>query len=245
MSRRWDAGTYDRVSGPLARMGDDVLARLTLRGDEAVIDAGCGTGRVTERLMERLPDGHVFALDVSEPMLAEAAVRLARFGDRVTVQAADLNLPLPVAEPVDAILSTATFHWILAQDALPGHLAAALRPGGRLVAQCGGEGNCAAVFAAMEAEGEHPHARLRFQPPERARERYLAAGFDDVVTWRSEAPVTFDTTAELETYLATVFLGPLTDRPAAGLPALARAVAGRLPVPVLDYVRLNISARRG
>ncbi|MFN8620728.1 MAG: class I SAM-dependent methyltransferase [Chloroflexota bacterium] len=245
MSRRWDAGTYDRVSDPLVRMGGDVLARLELRGDETVIDAGCGTGRVTEQLLGRLPHGRVVALDVSAAMLEEAAVRLERYRDRVTLLEADLNLPLPVAEPVDALLSTATFHWVLAQEALPGHLAAVLRPGGQLVAQCGGEGNCADVFAALEALGERPLERLRFLGPEVAARRYEAAGFTDVRAWLTPEPVTFATREELEAYLATVFLGPLTDRPADALPALAHEVADRLPGPVIGYVRLNLVARRG
>jgi trans-aconitate 2-methyltransferase len=245
VSRRWDAGTYDRVSDPLVRMGGDVLARLELAGDETVIDAGCGTGRITEQLLERLPRGRVLALDVSPAMLAEAALRLERFGDRVTLLEADLNRPLPVAAPADAILSTATFHWVLDQEALPGHLAAALRPGGRLVAQCGGEGNCAEVFEALAALGERPMDRLRFLAPEVARARYEAAGFTEVIAWITPEPVAFATRADLETYLATVFLGPLTDRPPAALPMLARKVADRLPGPVLGYVRLNLVARRG
>lgn len=244
MSRRWDAGTYDRLSDPLVRMGGDVLARLELQGAETVIDAGCGSGRVTEQLVERLPQGRVIALDVSPTMLAEAAARLARFGDRVTVQAADLNLPLPVGEPADALLSTATLHWVLEQDGLPGRLAAVLRSGGQLVVQCGGTGNNAAVFAAMEAEGERPMERLRFRSPEEAAAAYAAAGFTDIRAWLNEEPVTFATRADMEAYLATVFLGPLTDRPADELPGLAHAIAERLPEPVLDYVRLNIVARR-
>jgi trans-aconitate 2-methyltransferase len=244
MSRRWDAGTYDAISDPMVRMGSDVLARLSLDGDETVIDAGCGTGRVTELLVERLPRGHVIALDVSRAMLAEAGARLVRFGDRVALLEADLNRRLPVDVPGDAIFSTATFHWVLDQEALPGHLAAALRPGGQLVAQCGGEGNNAAVFAAMGSLGERPLDRLRFAGPDLARQRLARAGFTEIEAWLTPEPVAFDTTDVLETYLATVFLGPLTDRPASELPALARAVAERLPEPVLDYVRLNLVARR-
>jgi trans-aconitate 2-methyltransferase len=244
VSRRWDAGAYDRVSDPLVRMGNDVVGRLELRGDETVIDAGCGTGRVTEQLLERLPAGRVIALDVSAPMLAEAAVRLARFGDRVSLLEADLDLPLPVAEPADALLSTATFHWVLDQEGLPGRLASVLRPGAQLVAQCGGAGNNASVFAALESLGERPMERLRFLDAETARGRYEAAGFRDVAAWLTPEPVSFESQGDMETYLATVFLGPLTDRPAAELPALARAVVERLPEPVLDYVRLNLVARR-
>ena len=60
--RDWDANTYDRVSGPMALWGASVLARMPLRGDETVLDAGCGPGRVTGQLLERLPAGRVIAL---------------------------------------------------------------------------------------------------------------------------------------------------------------------------------------
>ena len=80
-------------------------------------------------------------------MIATARERLAPFGDRVEFVVADLGRPLPLDEPVDAILSTATFHWVLDHDALFANLAAVLRPGGRLVAQCGGVGNIATVAA--------------------------------------------------------------------------------------------------
>ena len=143
--RDWDAATYDKVADPMTRWGAAVLDRLPLRGDERVLDAGCGSGRVTELLVERLPDGSVVALDGSPAMIEQARSRLARFGDRVEYVVADLGRPLPIAEPVDAILSTATFHWVPDHDAMFGNLAAVLRPGGRLVAQCGGAGNVESV----------------------------------------------------------------------------------------------------
>jgi trans-aconitate 2-methyltransferase len=86
--------------------------------------------------------------------------------------------------------------------------------------------------------------RLRFRSPDEATAAYAAAGFTDIRAWLNAEPVTFSTQADMETYLAAVFLGPLTDRPADELPALARAIVERLPEPVLDYVRLNIVARR-
>src|SRR6266704_2621497 len=68
----WDAGAYDRLSGPQYAWGQRVLDRLGLRGDETVLDAGCGTGRLTALLLVRLPHGKVIAVDKSEAMLAEA-----------------------------------------------------------------------------------------------------------------------------------------------------------------------------
>src|SRR3954452_18610793 len=141
IAREWDGATYDRVSAPMEAMALPVLARLELRGDETVVDAGCGSGRVTEALLERLPDGRVIGVDASADMLAAARDRLGADPRAELMQAALTELAL--GEPVDAILSTATFHWIADQAKLYRALHAALRPGGRLVAQCGGEGNIA------------------------------------------------------------------------------------------------------
>jgi trans-aconitate 2-methyltransferase len=243
VSRRWDALTYDRVTDPLVRMGTSVLDRVRLAGDETVLDAGCGTGRVTEQLLERLPKGRVIALDMSAAMLDAASARLARFGDRVTFVQADLAQPVRLPDgQVDLVVSTAVFHWVTDQGALYRNLGSLIRVGGRLAAQCGGAGNCASVLATMESLGERPMDRLRFLAPDDARARLADAGFVDIEAWLQPEPVTFDTRAELETYLATVFLGPLTDRPATELPSLAAEVASRLRDLTIDYVRLNLAA---
>src|SRR5687768_5740533 len=119
-----------------------------LEGDEQVIDAGCGTGRVTELLLRHLPNGKVLAVDASGSMVEVASERFA--GDsRVRVERQDL-LQLEVERPVDVIFSTATFHWIRDHDHLFGRLARALKPGGMLVAQCGGKGNIGRTVAAVE-----------------------------------------------------------------------------------------------
>src|SRR5207244_9426799 len=133
MTTDWDAATYDRIADPQALWGEVVLGPLPLRGDERVLDAGCGSGGVTELLLARLPAGHAIALDGSPTMLEAARRRLASFGDRVSFLVADLLRPLPIDPPVDAVLSTATFHWIRDHDALFRNLAAVLRTGGWLV----------------------------------------------------------------------------------------------------------------
>ncbi|MGH9207325.1 MAG: class I SAM-dependent methyltransferase, partial [Acidimicrobiales bacterium] len=143
--RDWDAVTYDRISGPQARWGSALLDRLTLAGDETVLDAGCGSGRVTAALLERLPSGRVIALDASTSMLDEARLRLDTSGGRLTFVQADLLDLRPSSlrgdYPVDAVFSTATFHWITDHDRLFSNLASVLKTGGQLVAQCGAEGN--------------------------------------------------------------------------------------------------------
>jgi len=245
MAAEWDAATYDRIAGPQARWGSAVVERLPLRGDERVLDAGCGSGRVTQQLLERLPNGRVVALDGSRAMLDEARRRLASYGDRVEYIQADLTKPLPVAPPVDAILSTATFHWVRDHDALFRHLAAVIRPAGRLVAQCGGRGNIAAVEAILEELGESSHAVHYFAGPEETAARLVAAGFGDVRCWLEDAPTTFDSRPEFETFLATVVLRVALARRAPGeRDAFVATVVDRLGRLELDYVRLNIDAVR-
>ncbi|MCI0582527.1 MAG: methyltransferase domain-containing protein [Chloroflexi bacterium] len=247
MTAEWDARTYDRIADPMHSWGLEVLERLPLAGDERVLDAGCGSGRVTEALAERLPNGHVVALDASPAMLVEARHRLARFGERVTFVEADLGRPLPIEAPVDAILSTATFHWVPDHDALFRNLAAVIRPGGRLVAQCGGIGNIERVRRIARSVGDGFDASRNFATPLATAARLEAAGFGRVEVWLTDAPTRLGRGEPLETYLATVCLREHIARlPPGDRAAYVSEVARRMPEPVLDYVRLNILAvRRG
>ena len=245
--RDWNAEAYERVSAPLEAMGRDVLDRLELRGDERVLDAGCGTGRVTAALVERLPRGEVIAVDGSPAMVEQARERL---GDGAEVRVADL-LELELDRPVDAILSTATFHWIADHDRLFGRLHDALVPGGRLVAQCGGEGNVAAVAAAAARVGERePFAPAlagwpgpwNFASPAETEERLRRLGWVDVWTWSFGIRVEPEDPRE---YAATVVLGSHLDRLAPDLrEGFLDAALAELDEPVVEYVRLNILARR-
>src|ERR1700751_909994 len=193
-ARTWDGREYDRVSGPMEALALEVLARLELAGDETVLDAGCGSGRVTEALIERLPRGRAIAIDMSDSMVATARRRLERFlahsgasadGTSVEVVQGDL-LELELDASVDAVFSTATFHWVKDHERLFERVHAALRPGGRLVAQCGGEGNITKLRARAREVMERDRYReafADFEPPwnyagaERTRERLLGAGF--------------------------------------------------------------------
>jgi trans-aconitate 2-methyltransferase len=243
--RDWDAATYDRVANPMTAWGTTVLDRLPLRGDERVLDAGCGSGRVTELLAERLPRGSVVALDGSPAMIEGARSRLARFGPRIDFLLADLGQPIPLAEPVDAILSTATFHWVPDHDALFRNLAAVLRPAGRLVAQCGGAGNIASVQRVLATIGDGWLGPVHFETPEATSDRLAAAGFSDIRCWLTEEPTRFEPGEPFETYLRTVVLGAHLERLApANRDAFVHEVASRLAEPAIDYVRLNIEAVR-
>jgi trans-aconitate 2-methyltransferase len=232
----------------MTRWGADVLARLDPAPADTVLDAGCGTGRVTEMLLDRLPEGRVVALDAAPSMVAEARTRLTRFADRVMVLEADLLDLAPALlggwAPVDAVLSTATFHWVLDHDRLFANLAAVLRPGGRLVAQCGAAGNIARLIEAVRATGLERTGAWYYATPDDTRRRLEASGFTDIEVWTHPEPTAIDP-AELGTYLETVCLRTLVapmapDERTTFLAAVARALGD----PVIDYVRLNMVARR-
>jgi trans-aconitate 2-methyltransferase len=238
--REWDAHAYDTVNAPMNARGNDAVARLRLAGDETVLDAGCGTGQVTATLLARLPRGRVIALDASAQMLAAARERFG--GDaRVSFVQADLGRPLPLPAPVDAIVSTSTLHWVRDHDALWRHLAAALRPGGQLVVDCGGAGNIAEVLRALEELGhpEHPWTYASAQETER---RLAAAGFASCDV-RLVPRVSRHEPAELERFLTSVVLRAHVAALGAEAGArLVRDVAARLPERELHWVRLEIVA---
>ncbi len=244
--REWDGASYDRISGTMEALGLAVLDRLALQGEEVVLDAGCGSGRITQALIERLPRGHAIAVDQSPSMVQAARQRL---GETADLRVADL-LELELDDPLDAIVSTATFHWIADHERLFARLHAALRPGGRLVAQCGGEGNITglrgrvAPLLSREPYAEH---FLDWRPPwnyagaPQTRERLLAAGFAQAECWLAPAPREPEHPRE---FLSTIVLGPHVQR----LPEELRerfmdeAMAAIGEPVIVDYVRLNIDA---
>jgi trans-aconitate 2-methyltransferase len=255
----WNAAAYHKVSGPQTSWGQKVLNRLEVRGDERAIDAGCGSGRLTGELMERLPGGRLVAIDRSWNMLMTARANLRPvLGSRVSF--VQVSLPdLPFANWADLVFSTATFHWIKDHDALFAGIRRTLRSGGRLHAQCGGGPNLRRAHElaeqVMHAEPFAPYfvewpGPWEFANAAVTADRLKNAGFTDIDTSLEEAPTTLATEADYREFVTTVIYHPHLER----LPApqmkqsfidRVTALAAAEPVPfTLDYWRLNISARR-
>jgi trans-aconitate 2-methyltransferase len=255
----WDAQTYHRVSTPQFTWGEAVLERLSLEGDETVMDAGAGTGRLTERLLERLPRGRVVLVDQSASMLERARTFLEpRFGARVRLVQADLA-DLQMDQAVDVIFSTATFHWVTDHPKLFRSLHAALKPGGLLLAQCGGGPNLAharkRAHALMQEPQFAPHFALWENPWEYAdaettAQRLGDAGFVEVETSLEPAPTSFGGAEEFREFLRAVIFRvhlsylPDTDLQARFLDEIIKEASRDTPPFTLDYWRLNLRARK-
>ena len=248
MSRDWDASTYDRVSAPQVEWSKAVLERLELRGDETVVDAGCGSGRVTELLLERLPKGRVIAVDSAPTMVAKAREVLGGRAEVLLQDLAELRLP----EQVDAVFSNAVFHWILDHDRLFTRLFDVLEPGGRLEAQCGGAGNIQTFHDAVSRLADRPpfssyfegwSGPWNFATADETQAQLERAGFTEVRCWLEDWPVE---PPEPHEYLRTVCLGHhLEQLPDELRDTLVGNVVESLGNPLtLEYVRLNISARK-
>ena len=258
MTDRWHGASYERLSDPQFRWGARVLDRLEFGGAETVLDAGCGTGRLTALLLERLPRGRVIAVDRSESMLDTARAKLEpRFGSRLELVRADLQT-FVAPRPVDVVFSTATFHWILDHDLLFRNLFASLAPGGRLEAQCGGGPNLLCFHArAAQLMGSERYARhfagwrepWQFADPAVTADRLRAAGFEEVATGVEEQPTSFADAATFRGFIERIVLhAHLAPLPVAlrepFLDALVAQSARDRPPYTLDYWRLNLRGRR-
>jgi trans-aconitate 2-methyltransferase len=240
----WDAHTYDRVSEPQLEWAAAVLERLEgLPADATVLDVGCGTGRVTELLPDLVPEGRVLAFDASPEMVELAGARL---GGRVEVFCSDV-LELRLDEQVDAIISTATLHWVRDHERLWPVLASALNEGGRLEVQCGGEGNIAGVRETIDRVARELTPELvgfspwNFASAQDTAARLTRSGFEQVRCWLEPRPTAPEDPAA---FIRTSILAAHLERlPVERREPFADAVAAEVRLP-LDYVRLNVSARR-
>jgi len=228
-----------------------------LQGHERVLDIGCGTGRVTGEIAARVSGGGVVGLDRSPAMLATAQEWLRQHAPRVGLVLGD-GASLPFVRRFDAVFSGATFHWIHDHGALFRSIITALKPGGRLMAQCGGGPNLALLLGRASRLMREPRFAPYFEDwteptyysdAESAARRMRAAGFVDVEASLEAAPTSFDAPADFREFVANVCVRyhvarlPNGDRDAF-LRELTVAAASDTPPLTLDYWRLNLSGRR-
>ncbi len=257
-SREWNSAVYHRLSGPQVSWGKKVLSRLKLRGDETLLDAGCGTGRLTADLLEALPHGRVVGIDLSENMLASAREHLTQYGERVTLLACDL-LHLPFENAFDGIVSTAAFHWVLDHDRLFANLYRALVPVGWIEAQCGGGPNLRRLRDRTNALAATPKFAPFFkafrepwlyQDAESAAETLRRAGFSQVETAIEPAPTVLSGAEEFNEFVRNIVLRrhlqniPTEELRAEFMRIITEQAAEDDPPYLLEYWRLNLRGRK-
>lgn len=259
MTTEWNAASYHQLAEPQFAWGTEMLRSLPLRGCEIVMDAGCGSGRVTAELLRRLPRGRVVAVDLSAKMLQLASETLIpEFTDRVSFVCADL-VALPFHDAVDGIFSSATFHWIPDHVALFCGLFRCLKAGGWLVAQCGGGPNLARLRGKLDRVASTPHFAKYFSGwkdhrfyarTEETTRRLRVAGFTDIETGLREASVDLKEAPAFRAFVATVtghpYVARLPDEEMREqfLAEVTELAARENPRFVLDYWRLNLRARK-
>ncbi len=230
MPRDWDSISYNELPLPYAEWGRRILERMDLSGDETVLDVGCGIGLATRELLERLPSGRVIAVDGAVRMLTEMRRRLSDYSEQIEPLLADASRLLPVAEPVDAIYSVATFHWIKDHESLFSHLAAVTKPGGKLGAECGGSGNVEVlkqiVFDLYPDVAEHLAKTSQ----------YWQFGTVEATVARLEAAGWKDIDVVLREHMDEIY--PADRR------SFVEAIAEAMPEPVITYSRLEIFATK-
>jgi trans-aconitate methyltransferase len=259
----WDAERYHRLSNPQLGWGRRVLERLAPVPGERILDLGCGTGRLTAELAAAIGEGLVIAVDRSESMIRQASAQSYwhpgphRLGSRAVHFVRADATRLPFVDVFDAVLSTATFHWISDHDMLFASIYRALVPGGRLVAQCGGGPNLkrlldrAAALAATTFKRHFTDWRdpWEFADVPTTTLRLERAAFTAVDVYLEEAPTTLADRESFRDFLSCVCIRehlnrlPDEERPAF-LDALADQAATDSPPFTLDYWRLNMIARK-
>jgi trans-aconitate 2-methyltransferase len=147
----WNATDYARNASAQAEWAAELIEKLKLRGNESLLDIGCGNGATTARLADLLPEGRVVGIDASSEM-----IRLARDSypeerhpnlSFVEMDAADIRL----AGTFDVVFSNATLHWVADQVAVLRGVRSCLRRGGRILFQMGGRGNAAGILRTVES----------------------------------------------------------------------------------------------
>ncbi len=212
---KWDAQTYDAVKAPQIDAGRELIAMAGVREHDAILDLGCGTGKLTLELARLAPHGRVTGLDPSAEMLAKARESSTTFGNLRL-----LELPaqaMEFADEFDLVFSNSALQWIREQEDVVNRVFRSLRTGGRIAFQMPAESFCPDFFDAVDwAVSSLGYERFfeRWQPPWRfpAKEEYeamlAAAGFRSSRVYYRDYHLTFGTISEVVNWWSSAGLRP-------------------------------------
>jgi trans-aconitate 2-methyltransferase len=214
-NNNWDAENYHRVSTVQESWATELLEKRKIGEYEVVMDAGCGTGRVTGTIANAVKKGRVYAVDIDVNMITKAKENLKDFSNITFIKSDISEVRLP--EKIDLIFSNAAIHWILDHKKLFSNFWELLKPNGELLIQCGGKGNLELVHTILEklrkgntfkhyfADWKSP---WNFASPADVKKTLSDIGFNDTQAQLKKKTAKFENHEEFVLFMKTVVMKP-------------------------------------
>jgi trans-aconitate 2-methyltransferase len=197
MPYEFDAKRYEQASAHQQHWGQRLIGELHLAGHEHILDLGCGDGRLTAQLAERVPQGHALGIDASQNMIDQARRNHARAN--LEFRLMDIN-EMDFVDEFEVTFSNATLHWIKDHQRLLASVHRALRAGGLLRFNFAGQGNCVHLFEVVRRTMREASFARTFQgfewpwfmPSVNEYERLAGGfGFAETKIWQENADTVF------------------------------------------------------
>ena len=243
----WDPDRYGKSSSFQQKMAEELIAKMDLRGNERVLDIGCGDGKVTAAIACRLPEGSVVGIDSSNAMIRFASGHFPKDTyPNLSFACMDAR-DLACDGMFDRVFSNAALHWIMEQQQVLSGTFRALVPGGRLQVQLGGRGNASEVLAVLSGIIESPRWRKYFHgfsftygffSDDQYRIFLRNAGLEPIRVELIPREMVHRTTGDLAGWIATTWLPWLEQVPLRGREAFVQEI-------VDQYVRKHPADRHG
>lgn len=159
MPCEFDGKKYKEASIHQKEWGTKVINDLPFRGDEKVLDLGCGDGVLTSQIASLLPRGYVLGIDASQGMIRTAQEHKV---DNLEFQQMDIDA-MSFVDAFDVVFSNAALHWVKDHKRLWQNVYMALRPDGIVHFNFAGEGNCANFFQVVKEVMDFPEYKGSFR----------------------------------------------------------------------------------
>ncbi len=214
-NNKWDAETYHKVSNIQELWAIELLEKRKMGENEVVLDAGCGTGRVTKIIANNVRKGKVYAVDIDDNMIANAKKNLKDFSNIIFIKSDLSNVSLP--EKMDLIFSNAVIHWVLDHKKLFKNFLELLKPDGELLIQCGGKRNLGMIPSVLEMVMKSNRFKQYFEnwknpwnfaSPADTIKILNDTGFKDVQANLTKRTATFENLQEYILFMKTVVIKP-------------------------------------
>lgn len=215
MNLDFEGKAYAEASMLQRQWGQSLLHETDLRGDEVILDLGCGDGVLTSAWADRVPDGRVVGIDSSPGMLDYATSANSR--PNIEYRIGDLEDFHSEPAPYDLIISNAALHWVQGHERLLPRLYELLRPGGRVRLSFGAKGNCSTFFIVAREAMRLPSFADSFkdfnwpwrnETVERYRQILTETPFSDFQVWGQIADATFSHSEEVIAWMEQPLLVP-------------------------------------